>query len=54
MVYRALQADLVVEVFSHDKAVLSKILKPDTFNLVYPPFTQKKDAFIRGFLRKLT
>ncbi|MEA9985001.1 aldehyde dehydrogenase family protein [Subtercola sp. RTI3] len=41
-------------VFSHEKAVLSKILKPDTFNLVYPPFTQKKDAFIRGFLRKLT
>ncbi|MEF2975834.1 aldehyde dehydrogenase family protein [Subtercola sp. YIM 133946] len=43
-----------VQVFSHEKAVLSKILKPDTFNLVYPPFTQKKDAFIRGFLRKLT
>ncbi|UFS60122.1 aldehyde dehydrogenase family protein [Subtercola endophyticus] len=43
-----------VAVFSHDKAVLSKSLKPDTFNLVYPPFTHKKDAFIRGFLRKLT
>ncbi|QWT23495.1 aldehyde dehydrogenase family protein [Subtercola sp. PAMC28395] len=43
-----------VEVFSHRKALLSKNLKPDTFNLVYPPFTQKKDAFIRGFLRKLT
>nr|WP_301182609.1 aldehyde dehydrogenase family protein [Subtercola boreus] len=43
-----------VAVFSHEKAVLSKILKPDTFNLVYPPFTQKKDAFIRGFLRRLT
>ncbi|MCU1478544.1 MAG: aldehyde dehydrogenase family protein [Subtercola sp.] len=42
-----------IDVFSHEKAVLSKILKPDTFNLVYPPFTQKKDAFIRGFLRKL-
>ncbi|RFA20628.1 aldehyde dehydrogenase family protein [Subtercola boreus] len=43
-----------VAVFSHDKAVLSKIMKPDTFNLVYPPFTRKKDAFIRGFLRRLT
>ncbi|CAN5181576.1 aldehyde dehydrogenase family protein [soil metagenome] len=42
------------DVFSHQKAVLSKILKPDTFNLVYPPFTLKKDAFIRGILRRLT
>lgn len=40
-------------VFSHEKAVLSKPLKPDTLALVYPPFTPRKDGFIRGLLRKL-
>ncbi len=42
-----------VATFSHEKAVLSKPLAPDTMRLVYPPYTQKKDNFIRGLLRKL-
>ena len=42
-----------VAIFSHEKAVLSKNLKPETLNLIYPPFTEKKDVFIRRFLRKL-
>jgi aldehyde dehydrogenase (NAD+) len=42
-----------IATFSHDKAVLSKPLSPDTVRLVYPPYTAKKDRFIRGFLRKL-
>jgi aldehyde dehydrogenase (NAD+) len=40
-------------VFSHEKAVLDKPLAPDTMRLVYPPYTQRKDRFIRGLLRKL-
>ncbi|MEO8906754.1 MAG: aldehyde dehydrogenase family protein [Microbacteriaceae bacterium] len=42
-----------VATFSHEKAVLSKPLAPDTMRLVYPPYTEKKDHFIRGLLRKL-
>jgi aldehyde dehydrogenase (NAD+) len=42
-----------IATFSHDKAVLSKPLSPDTMRLVYPPYTAKKDRFIRGILRKL-
>jgi len=42
-----------IATFSHEKAVLSKPLSPDTMRLIYPPFTAKKDRFIRGFLRKL-
>jgi aldehyde dehydrogenase (NAD+) len=42
-----------IATFSHDKAVLSKPLAPDTMRLVYPPYTAKKDRFIRGILRKL-
>ncbi|MGA1837384.1 aldehyde dehydrogenase family protein [Herbiconiux sp. 11R-BC] len=42
-----------IETFSHEKAVLTKRLSPDTLKLVYPPFTEKKDGFIRGLLRKL-
>ena len=39
--------------FSHEKAVLSKPLKPDTIRLISPPYTTGKDRFIRGLLRKL-
>ncbi len=39
--------------FSHEKAVLSKPLKPDTIRLISPPYTERKDRFIRGLLRKL-
>ncbi|MEO6826524.1 MAG: aldehyde dehydrogenase family protein [Microbacteriaceae bacterium] len=40
-------------VFSHEKAVLSKPLRPDTVALVYPPFTPLKDGFIRRLLHRL-
>ncbi|MFP3464809.1 aldehyde dehydrogenase family protein [Leifsonia sp. SIMBA_070] len=39
--------------FSHEKAVLSKPLGPDTLQLIYPPYTEGKDRFARGLLRKL-
>lgn len=42
-----------VDVFSHDKAILKKSLKPDTMRLIYPPYTPRKDRFIRGILRFL-
>ncbi|MDQ1583290.1 MAG: aldehyde dehydrogenase [Microbacteriaceae bacterium] len=42
-----------LEVFTHEKAVLAKPLKPDTLRLVYPPYTERKDRFIRGLLAKL-
>jgi aldehyde dehydrogenase (NAD+) len=42
-----------IRTFSHEKAVLSKPLKPDTIRLISPPYTTGKDRFIRGLLRKL-
>jgi aldehyde dehydrogenase (NAD+) len=42
-----------VGVFSHEKAVLAKPLKPDTVGLVYPPFDQRKYRLIRGLLERL-
>lgn len=39
--------------FSHEKAVLSKPLTPDTLKLIYPPYTEGKDRFARGLLRRL-
>ena len=39
--------------FSHEKAVLSKPLSPDTLQLIYPPYTESKDRFARGLLRRL-
>jgi aldehyde dehydrogenase (NAD+) len=39
--------------FSHEKAVLAKRLAPDTMKLIYPPYTDGKDRFARGLLRKL-
>ncbi len=43
-----------IETFSHEKAVLSKRLAPDTLKLVYPPFTERKAGFIRGLMRRLS
>jgi aldehyde dehydrogenase (NAD+) len=43
-----------VETFSHEKALLSKPLAPDTLGLVYPPYTPKRTSFIRGLLRRLS
>ncbi|WP_223695153.1 aldehyde dehydrogenase family protein [Leifsonia poae] len=43
-----------VRTFSHEKAVLTKSLKPDTMRLIYPPYTEAKDRFVRGLLRKLS
>lgn len=43
-----------VETFSHEKAVLSKPLSPDTLGLVYPPYTPRRSSFIRGLLRRLS
>jgi aldehyde dehydrogenase (NAD+) len=42
-----------LQTFSHEKAVLRKSLKPDTLRLIYPPYTEAKDKFARGLLRKL-
>lgn len=42
-------------VFSHEKAVLSKPLKPDTLSgTIMPPFTAAKDHLVRSWLRRLT
>ncbi|MDQ1608070.1 MAG: aldehyde dehydrogenase [Microbacteriaceae bacterium] len=51
--FGAYHGERSLEVFSHEKAVLSKPLKPDTLRLIYPPYTERKDHFIRGLLRKL-
>ncbi len=41
-------------VFSHEKAVLSKPLVPDTLAAtIMPPYTAAKDALVRRWLRKL-
>ncbi|MFT4231484.1 MAG: aldehyde dehydrogenase family protein [Leucobacter sp.] len=41
-------------VFSHEKAVLSKPLAPETLAAtVMPPFTPQKDALVRRWLRRL-
>ena len=42
------------DVFSHQKAVLSKPLAPDTLSLIYPPYTASKGRLARGLLRKLS
>lgn len=36
-----------VALFSHDKAVLSKALRPDTLRVLYPPYTGLKAALVR-------
>jgi aldehyde dehydrogenase (NAD+) len=40
-------------VFSHEKAVLSKSLHPDTLAVAYPPFTRGKSTLIRQVLSRL-
>lgn len=40
--------------FSHEKSVLSKPLRPDSLRLIYPPYTESKDRFARGILRRLS
>jgi len=42
------------DVFSHQRAVLSKPLSPDTLRLVYPPYTPRKSRFISKLLRRLS
>lgn len=42
-----------VAVFSHEKAVLAKPLKPDTVALVYPPYSPKKYRLFRTLLERL-
>ncbi|TAM67673.1 MAG: aldehyde dehydrogenase family protein [Microbacteriaceae bacterium] len=49
----AYHGEWTVATFSHEKSVLSKSLAPDTMRLVYPPYTGRKDRFVRGLLRKL-
>ncbi|WP_251856763.1 aldehyde dehydrogenase family protein [Herbiconiux sp. L3-i23] len=39
-----------VEVFSHEKALLSKPLTPDTLALLRPPYTAKRIAIVRALL----
>lgn len=46
----AYHGKLSVEVFSHEKSVISKPLAPDTMALVYPPFTDKVSALVRKLL----
>lgn len=41
------------DTFSHEKAILSKPLKPETLGLIFPPFTPAKKKLITGLLRKL-
>ena len=50
----AYHGELSFRVFSHEKAVLAKPLRPDTLAAtVMPPFTEAKDGLVRRWLRKL-
>jgi aldehyde dehydrogenase (NAD+) len=40
--------------FSHEKAVLSKPLKPDTIRLIAPPYTPARERLIRKVLGKIS
>lgn len=42
------------DLFSHQKAVFSKPLSPDTLTLIYPPYTASKGRLARGLLRRLS
>jgi aldehyde dehydrogenase (NAD+) len=42
------------DLFSHQKAVLSKPLSPDTLSLIYPPYTASKGRLARGLLRRIS
>jgi aldehyde dehydrogenase (NAD+) len=39
-----------IEVFSHEKSVVSKPLAPDTMALIYPPFEEGKSTILRKLL----
>lgn len=39
-----------IEIFSHEKSVVSKPMVPDTMALVYPPFSPKKLGIVRRLL----
>lgn len=41
-----------VALFSHDKAVLSKPLRPDTLRLLYPPYTRAKRSLVRSVIAR--
>ncbi|GAA4164488.1 aldehyde dehydrogenase family protein [Gryllotalpicola daejeonensis] len=43
-----------LEVFSHEKAVLTKPLKPDTIQLIAPPYTPARERLIRKVLGKIS
>ncbi|PSL36425.1 aldehyde dehydrogenase (NAD+) [Labedella gwakjiensis] len=40
------------DTFTHEKAVLRKPLSPDTVALVYPPFTARREGFIRRVIAR--
>ena len=42
------------DVFSHQRAVFSKPLFPDTLRLIYPPYTPRKSRFVTALLRRLS
>jgi len=39
---------------SHEKAVLSKPLKPESLGMIFPPYTRRVDSVARGLMRKLS
>lgn len=40
------------DTFTHEKALLRKPLAPDTIGLVYPPFTTRRESFIRRVIAR--
>ena len=42
-----------VALFSHEKAVLSKPLRPDTLRVVYPPYTGLRERLVRRVVARL-
>jgi aldehyde dehydrogenase (NAD+) len=40
------------DTFTHEKALLRKPLAPDTIGLVYPPFTSRRESFIRRVIAR--
>ena len=42
------------DTFSHEKAVLSKPLRPETLRVIFPPYSRSKRSIATGALRKLS
>lgn len=42
------------DIFSHQKAVLSKPLRPETLRVIFPPYSRSKRSIVTGALRKLS